>query len=129
MRPHRLTATAKTVPIDPRGSVAVARAGSLHLWLLIGAGVLAAAQIGKAIISVPMIRSDLALGLDLAGLIVATFATLGAIAGIGAGVLVARLGARQSLIGGMAAIALGNIASRSGPISRQRSDALPSPRS
>jgi hypothetical protein len=30
-----------------------------------------------------MIRSDLALGLDLAGLIVATFATLGAMTGIG----------------------------------------------
>lgn len=109
MRPHRLKSTAKTASIDPRASAAAARAGSLHVWLLIGTGVLAAAQIGKAIISVPMIRSDLALGLDLAGLIVATFATLGAVAGIGAGVVVAWLGVRQSLIGGMAAIALGNI--------------------
>ena len=59
-----------------------------------GSGVVAAAQIGKAIISVPMIRSDLALGLDLAGLIVATFATLGAMTGIGAGLVVGRFGAR-----------------------------------
>jgi len=39
----------------------------LSLWLLIGSGVVAAAQIGKAIISVPMIRSEMGLGLDLAG--------------------------------------------------------------
>ena len=64
------------------------------MLLLIGSGVVAAAQIGKAIISIPMIRSDLALGLDLAGLIVATFATLGAMTGIGAGLVVGRLGVR-----------------------------------
>jgi predicted MFS family arabinose efflux permease len=108
MRPHRLTATAETRSIDARASDAVAGAGSLHVWLLIGTGVVAAAQIGKAIISVPMIRSDLMLGLDLAGLVVATFATLGATVGIGAGVVVGRLGARRSLIGGMVAIGLGN---------------------
>jgi MFS transporter, DHA1 family, inner membrane transport protein len=108
MRPHRLTATAETRSIDARASDAVAGAGSLHVWLLIGTGVVAAAQIGKAIISVPMIRSDLVLGLDLAGLVVATFATLGATVGIGAGVVVGRLGVRRSLIGGMVAIGLGN---------------------
>src|SRR5207248_5685868 len=54
-----------------------ARAGKLQVLLLMGSGVVAAAQIGKAIIAVPMIRSDLALGLGLAGLIVAMFATLG----------------------------------------------------
>src|SRR5882757_8145466 len=81
----------------------------IHVWLLIGSGVVAAAQVGKAIICIPMIRSDLALGLDFAGLIVATFATLGALMGIGAGVLVGRLGVRPSLIGGMIAIAIGNL--------------------
>ena len=50
----------------------------------------------------------LALGLDVAGLIVATFATIGAMTGIGAGLMVGRLGARRSLIGGMGVIALGN---------------------
>jgi hypothetical protein len=62
-----------------------------QMRLLIRSGVLASAQIGKAIISIPLIRSDLALGLDLAGLIVATFATLGAMTGIGARVVVGRL--------------------------------------
>jgi MFS transporter, DHA1 family, inner membrane transport protein len=85
------------------------RAWSVHATLLIGSGIVAAAQIGKAVITVPMIRGDLALGLGLAGLIVAIFATMGAAMGIGAGVVVGRLGARRSLIGGMGAIAIGNV--------------------
>ena len=88
------------------------RAGNVRVFLLIGSGVVASAQIGKAIISIPLIRDDLALGLDLAGLIVATFATLGATMGIGAGVAVGRLGVRRALIGGMGAIAVGNVAER-----------------
>jgi predicted MFS family arabinose efflux permease len=104
---HSKLATNAT-SIDPRTPDAAAHAESLHVLLLIGSGVVAAAQIGKAIISVPMIRSDLALGLDVAGLIVAAFATLGAITGIGAGAAVSRLGVRRSLIGGMGIIALGN---------------------
>ena len=82
---------------------------SLHALLLIGSGVVASAQIGKAIISVPLIRSDLSLGFDVAGLIVATFATMGATMGIGAGVVVGRLGVRRSLIGGMGTIAVGSV--------------------
>jgi hypothetical protein len=76
-----------------RPSDETARAGKLQVLLLMGSGVVASAQIGKAIISVPIIRSDLALGLDLAGLIVATFATIGATTGIAAGLVVSRLGA------------------------------------
>ena len=82
---------------------------SWRVMLLIGSGVVASAQIGKAIISMPLIRDDLTVGLDLAGLIVAIFAALGATMGIGAGVVVGRLGARRSLVGGMAVIAVGNI--------------------
>jgi predicted MFS family arabinose efflux permease len=80
-----------------------------HIWLLIGSGVVAAAQIGKAIISMPLIRADMALSLGFAGLLVATFATLGALTGIGAGVVTARIGTRRALIGGMATIAVGNL--------------------
>ncbi len=92
-----------------------ARAGKLQVLLLMGSGVVAAAQIGKAIISVPLIRSELTLSLDLAGLIVATFATIGAMTGIGAGLVVSRLGARRSLIGGMGVIALGNMIGANAP--------------
>lgn len=90
----------------PNAEAATSRS---HVWLLIGSGTVAAAQIGKAAISVPMIREEMGLGLGLAGFIVATFATLGACAGIGAGALVQRLGLRRCLIGGMSAIALGNL--------------------
>ncbi|MPZ39227.1 MAG: MFS transporter [Rhizobiales bacterium] len=106
--------TANAASIGPRSTVE-AYAGKLQVLLLMGVGVVAAAQIGKAIISVPMIRGDLALGLDVAGLIVATFATLGAMTGIGAGLVVGRLGARRSLIGGMGVIALGNVIGASAP--------------
>ena len=85
------------------------------MLLLFGNGVVASAQIGKAIISIPLIREDLALGLDLAGLIVAIFATLGATMGIGAGVVVSRLGVRRSLIGGMATVAVGNVIGAGAP--------------
>jgi DHA1 family inner membrane transport protein len=100
---------ANAASIDPPISDKSARAWRLHVSLLIGSGIIAAAQIGKAVISIPLIRNDLALGLDLAGLIVATSATLGAITGIGAGVAVGKLGVRRSLISGMSAIALGNV--------------------
>jgi MFS transporter, DHA1 family, inner membrane transport protein len=89
--------------------IAAKRAHQFRVWLLIGSGIVAAAQVGKAIISIPLIRSEMAVGLDLAALIVATFATLGAFFGVGAGVMVRRLGVRRALIGGMAAVALGNV--------------------
>ena len=104
-----------TVPIHREAPDGAACAGKLQVLLLMGSGVVAATQIGKAIISIPMIRGDLALGLDLAGLIVGTFATLGAMTGIGAGLVVGRLGARRSLIGGMGVIALGNVIGASAP--------------
>src|SRR3954453_7661798 len=97
---------ANMVPIDRGASHEAASASKLQVLLLMGSGVVAAAQIGKAIIAVPMIRSDLVLGLDLAGLIVATFATLGATTGIAAGLVVSRLGAGRCLIGGMSVITL-----------------------
>lgn len=76
---------------------------------LILTGVFAAAQVGKAIICMPDIRAEMHLGLDVAGLIVAVFATLGALAGVGAGAIVARIGLPRSLIGGLSAIAAGNL--------------------
>jgi predicted MFS family arabinose efflux permease len=88
-------------------------ASNLHrvcqISVLIGCGVVASAQIGKAIISIPMIRAEMGLGLDMSGLVVATIATLGALAGICAGVFVKRLGAHRALVGGLFAISIGNI--------------------
>jgi MFS transporter, DHA1 family, inner membrane transport protein len=102
------------VPIERGAADAAAGVGKLQV-LLMGSGIVAAAQIGKGVISVPMIRSDLALGLDFAGLIVATFATIGAMMGIGAGLVVSRLGAGRSLIGGMGIVTLGNLVGATAP--------------
>jgi MFS transporter, DHA1 family, inner membrane transport protein len=112
MSPSRPTANAS---IGAPTSHEAAGTWSPHVLLLVGSGIVAAAQIGKAVISIPMIRSDLSLGFDLAGLIVATFATLGAVTGIGAGVVVTRLGVRRALIGGMGAITAGNIVGAAAP--------------
>lgn len=76
---------------------------------LIFTGIFAAAQVGKAIICIPDIRAEMHLGLDIAGLIVAVFATLGALGGVGAGTFVACIGLHRSLIGGLSAIAAGNL--------------------
>lgn len=76
---------------------------------LILTGMFAATQVGKAIICMPIIRAEMQLGLDVAGLIVSVFATLGAIGGVGAGAIVARFGLHRSLIGGLSAIAAGNL--------------------
>jgi MFS family permease len=80
-----------------------------HVCLLIGSGVLATAQIGKAIISIPIIRDDMMLSPAFAGLIVAAFATLGAFFGLRAGIAVRRLDDRRSLILGMAVITIGGL--------------------
>lgn len=54
------------------------------ITLLILTGMFAAAQVGKAIICMPVIRAEMHLGLDVAGVLVAVFATLGALGGVGA---------------------------------------------
>jgi len=76
---------------------------------LVLTGVFAAAQVGKAIICMPAIRLEMLLGLDVAGLLVAVFATLGALGGVGAGAIVSRIGLHRSLVGGLSAIAAGNL--------------------
>jgi hypothetical protein len=53
--------------------------------LLFLGGTVAAAQVGKAIVSLPIMRSELHFGIDVAGAILAVFATLGATCGLGGG--------------------------------------------
>src|SRR5262249_18320683 len=86
-----------------------------RVLLLIGSGVVAAAQIGKAVISIPLIRAGMGIGLAVAGLIVATFASLGASVGVGLGAVVERVGVRRSLISGMGLIAIGNLIGAAAP--------------
>lgn len=76
--------------------------------VIVGSGVVAAFQVGKAVIAVPALRADLGLDLTAAGWIMAIFSLLGVVAGIPVGVLVGRLGARNLLLAGLLAITVGS---------------------
>lgn len=78
--------------------------------LLIAAGVIAAFQVGKAAVGVPLLRQDLHISLVMASWIIGAFATLGALTGLAAGVGVSIIGARRAAIGGMLAIGAGSLA-------------------
>ena len=54
----------------------------LAVWTLIFAGAVAAFQIGKAPIAIPLLREDLGLSLTFASWIIGVYATVGAIAGL-----------------------------------------------
>jgi MFS family permease len=80
----------------------------LALFLLLG-GVISAAQLGKAFVAMPLIQTEMSLGIAIVSFIIATFATLGAALGMGMGLLLRRAGARRSLIGGMLIMAAGSL--------------------
>jgi DHA1 family inner membrane transport protein len=77
--------------------------------LLFFGGILAAAQIGKAVVSLPLMRTQMGFGVDVAGAILSIFATLGALGGLGGGAFVAWIGPRRALIFGMIGLAAGNL--------------------
>ena len=74
------------------------------VWILIFAGVVAAFQVGKAAIAVPLLRDDLGLSLSFASLVVSIFAFVGAIGGLPAGLGIKFLGPRRAVVGGLLAI-------------------------
>jgi DHA1 family inner membrane transport protein len=74
--------------------------------ILVFAGVIAAFQIGKAAIAVPLIRQDLELSLAMASWVIGAYGALGAVAGISAGVAVSFIGARNAAVTGLLAIGL-----------------------
>lgn len=78
------------------------------VFALVMAGVVAACQVGKAAIAVPLLREDLGLSLVAASWVVGTYGTLGALAGLSAGIAVSFIGARTAAVAGLAAIALGS---------------------
>nr|WP_297350738.1 MFS transporter [uncultured Caldimonas sp.] len=75
--------------------------------LLVGAGVVAAFQVGKVPIALPEIQRDLHLGLASAAWLMAAFAVVGAVAGAPIGLAVDRLGARRVAVASMAVLAAG----------------------
>ncbi|MDB5650544.1 MAG: major facilitator transporter [Hyphomicrobiales bacterium] len=79
---------------------------ALALFLLLG-GIVASAQLGKAIVAMPLLQAEMSLDITVVSLLIATFATLGATLGMGTGLVARRIGARRSLVGGMVVMAAG----------------------
>lgn len=76
------------------------------VFILGFAGVIAAFQIGKAAIAVPLIRQDLDLNLAMAAWVIGAYGALGAIAGLSAGVAVSFIGERTAVLAGLVTIGL-----------------------
>jgi predicted MFS family arabinose efflux permease len=74
------------------------------VWVLIFAGIVAAFQIGKAPIAIPLIRQELNLSLTFAAWIIGVYATVGALAGLPAGAVINFVGARRCVILGLLVI-------------------------
>ncbi|WP_247525983.1 MFS transporter [Bradyrhizobium sp. 199] len=77
--------------------------------IVVGSGVVAAIQVGKAAIATPMLQKDLGLDLAAAGWLSGIFAILGVVGGIPAGSLIARAGDRRILTLGLASLMLGAV--------------------
>lgn len=103
---------------DPLQAIDLARPvrplSSLRRWISIGlviaAGVIAAFQVGKAAVAIPLLRQDMGLGLVAAGLLVSLYGGVGAIAGLPLGLFSTRVRAKPLMICGLAAIAAGSAA-------------------
>ncbi len=82
---------------------------------IVGAGVVAALQVGKLIIAAPLLRKDLGLDLASIGALAAVFSLLGMFGGIAAGGVITRYGARRMLLAGLAATAAGAVLGAAAP--------------
>ncbi|HYO86944.1 MAG TPA: MFS transporter [Dermatophilaceae bacterium] len=76
------------------------------VWVALGAGILAAVQVGKAIVGLPAVRADLGMSLTLAGVLLSAYTYVGAVLGGVAGGIVDRIGQGRVLVAAMAALAL-----------------------
>lgn len=78
------------------------------VFLLVSAGIVAALQLGKAVIAAPMLQADLAISLVDIGWLTGVFAVLGLIGGIPAGAFIASVGSRRILLIGLFITVLGS---------------------
>lgn len=90
-------------------------AGWGSVAVVVGAGIVASLQVGKAAIAAPMLRADLGLDLAALGWLTAVFGVLGLIGGIPAGAVVAWAGDRRILAAGLVATAAGAACGASAP--------------
>ncbi|OAN52856.1 MFS transporter permease [Paramagnetospirillum marisnigri] len=85
------------------------------VFLAVGAGIVAAFQVGKAPIALPFIRDEMGLSLSAASWILSIFALMGASAGASMGSIVTRLGARRMLPLGLALLAAASLLGSGAP--------------
>lgn len=95
-----------SAPSDPN----IAKTPWGLVFLLVGAGMVGAFQVGKAPPMLPAIRAELATTLFLAGWILSTFNIVGMMLGSAAGALADGLGYRRVLIAGLVCEAAGSLA-------------------
>ncbi|MDQ4061531.1 MAG: MFS transporter [Pseudomonadota bacterium] len=72
------------------------------------AGVVAALQVGKAAIAVPLLRADLGLSLGEVAWVLSAYGLLGALCGMPVGLLVPRYGPKRAVVAGLLAVAAGS---------------------
>lgn len=82
----------------------------LAVAMVVAAGIIAALQVGKVIVSVALLRADLGLSLSGAGWVLSIFSVLGVIGGIPTGAAVSRFGDRRIMLLGLLAIVIGSLA-------------------
>ena len=80
------------------------------LSVILFAGAVGAAQLGKLPAALPLIRGELGIGLVTAGWIISTIVVIGAAGSLFAGIAGDRIGHRRILIGGTLLVAAGSIA-------------------
>jgi len=78
------------------------------LYLLLG-GIISSAQLGKAFVAMPLLQAEMNLTITIVSFLIATFGTLGALFGMGTGLIVKRIGSRRALILGMVIMACGSL--------------------
>jgi len=84
-----------------------ARTDWLAVSVVVASGIVAALQVGKAAIAMPLVQAEFGLDLGTLGWLASIFAVLGMLGGIPVGTLAIALGARRVLLLGLLAIALG----------------------
>lgn len=86
-----------------------------RIVLIVGAGVIAACQVGKAPPVLTMIRAEMGMGLFLAGWIISIFSVIGLAIGPFAGAAADRLGRKRLVLGGLFCLACGSLAGSFAP--------------
>jgi predicted MFS family arabinose efflux permease len=84
-----------------------ARTDWLAVAVVVAGGIVAALQVGKAAIAMPLVQTEFGLDLGTLGWLASIFAVLGMVGGIPVGTLAIGLGARRVLLLGLVAVALG----------------------